>query len=431
MLGGGNFISQNKVLPGTYINFVSAAKASVNISERGIAAIAMELDWGEDEKIIKLTADEFVKNSLKLLGYDYDNEKLKGLRDLFKNATTLYLYKLNKGTKASNTYATAKCSGIRGNNIKIIIQTNVDEDSKFDVITMVDDKKVDTQTVATASELMDNDYIEFKKESTLQATAGTALTGGANGETVTGENHQTFLNKLESYTFNALGCTSKDTSISNLYVAFTKRMRNEMGVKFQTVVYNNQANDEGIVNLKNATEEDETALIYYTTGIIAGCAINKSNTNSVYDGEYTVKADYTQSELETAILNGEFVYHKVGEEIRVLEDINSLKDTTSEKGEEFKSNQTIRVLDQVATDTAVIFNTKYLGKIQNNESGRVSLWNDIVTLYKEYATLQAIENFESEDIEIAQGNDKKSVVVNGSIQPVNCMEKLYMTIIVN
>ena len=431
MLGGGNFISQNKVLPGTYINFVSAAKASVNMSERGIAAIAMELDWGEDEKIIKLTADEFIKNSLKILGYDYDNDKLKGLRDLFKNATTVYLYKLNKGTKASNTYATAKCSGTRGNNIKVIIQANVDEESKYDVTTMIDDKKVDTQTVATASELIDNDYLEFKKEATLQVTAGTALTGGANGETVTGENHQTFLNKLESYTFNALGCTSKDTSISNLYVAFTKRMRNEMGVKFQTVVYNNQANDEGIVNLKNATEEDETALIYYTTGIIAGCAINKSNTNSVYDGEYTVKADYTQSELETAILNGKFVYHKVGEEIRVLEDINSLKDTTSEKGEEFKSNQTIRVLDQVATDTAIIFNTKYLGKIQNNEAGRVSLWNDIVTLYKEYATLQAIENFASEDIEIAQGNDKKSVVVNGSIQPVNCMEKLYMTIIVN
>lgn len=431
MLGGGNFISQNKVLPGTYINFVSAAKATLNMSERGIAAIAMELDWGEDEKIIKLTTDEFVKNSLKILGYDYDNEKLKGLRDLFKNATTVYLYKLNKGTKASNTYATAKCSGTRGNNIKVIIQANVDEESKYDVTTMIDDKKVDTQTVATASELIDNDYLEFNKEATLQATAGTALTSGANGEAVTGENHQTFLNKLESYTFNALGCTSKDTSISNLYVAFTKRMRNEMGVKFQTVVYNNQANDEGIVNLKNATEEDETALIYYTTGIIAGCAINKSNTNSVYDGEYTIKADYTQSELETAILNGEFVYHKVGEEIRVLEDINSLKDTTSEKGEEFKSNQTIRVLDQVATDTAVIFNTKYLGKIQNNESGRVSLWNDIVTLYKEYATLQAIENFESEDIEIAQGNDKKSVVVNGSIQPVNCMEKLYMTIVVN
>lgn len=431
MLGGGNFISQNKVLPGTYINFVSAAKATVNMSERGIAAIAMELDWGEDEKIIKLTTDEFVKNSLKILGYDYDNEKLKGLRDLFKNATTVYLYKLNKGTKASNTYATAKCSGTRGNNIKVIIQANVDEESKYDVTTMIDDKKVDTQTVATASELIDNDYLEFKKEATLQVTAGTALTSGANGEAVTGENHQTFLNKLESYTFNALGCTSKDTSISNLYVAFTKRMRNEMGVKFQTVVYNNQANDEGIVNLKNATEEEETALIYYTTGIIAGCAINKSNTNSVYGGEYTVKADYTQSELETAILNGEFVYHKVGEEIRVLEDINSLKDTTNEKGEEFKSNQTIRVLDQVATDTAVIFNTKYLGKIQNNESGRVSLWNDIVTLYKEYATLQAIENFESEDIEIAQGNDKKSVVVNGSIQPVNCMEKLYMTIVVN
>ena len=38
-LGGGTFISQNKKLPGSYINFASAQNASSSIGERGIAAI--------------------------------------------------------------------------------------------------------------------------------------------------------------------------------------------------------------------------------------------------------------------------------------------------------------------------------------------------------------------------------------------------------
>lgn len=430
MLGGGNYTTQNKILPGTYINFISAKKTSINLSERGTVAIAMELDFGKDEEIMKISAEDFEKNSLKLLGYEYNHNKLKGLRDLFLNATTLYLYKLNKGEKASNKYATAKYSGIRGNDIKIIIQENLDETSKFDVITMIESKKVDTQTVASSAELVNNDFVDFKTDAVLEATAGMSLEGGTSGNAVTGENHQVFLDKLENYSFNALGCLAKDSSISNLYVAFTKRMRNGKGVKFQTVVYNNSADFEGIINLKNKATEDETALIFYTVGIIAGCAINKSNTNKIYNGEYTVEADYTQTELESAILCGEFVYHKVGDEFRVLEDINSLVTVTDEKREEFKANQTIRVLDQIATDTAIIFNNKYLGKIQNNEAGRISLWNDIVTIYKEYATMQAIENFDSKDIEVQAGNDKKSVVISGAVQPINSMEKLYMTVVI-
>ena len=39
-LGGGTFTNQNKVLPGSYINFVSLAKASAAVSDRGIACIA-------------------------------------------------------------------------------------------------------------------------------------------------------------------------------------------------------------------------------------------------------------------------------------------------------------------------------------------------------------------------------------------------------
>ena len=427
-LGGGTFISQNKKLPGTYINFASAQSASSSIGERGIAAMAIEMDWGKDGEIIEVTSENFAKNSLKIFGYDYANEKLKGLRDLFKNIKKAYFYRLNSGDKATNDLANAKHSGIRGNDLKIVISKNIDNEDKYDVSTYLGTKEVDIQTIKTANELVDNDYVTFTME-TIEVTAGKALTGGTNGD-VSGEAHQSFLNKLESYQVNAIGCTAKDKATSNLYVQYTKRLRDEQGIKFQVVLFNNDANYEGIINVKNTTTEDETALIYWVTGIIAGCEINKSNTNKTYDGEYTINADYTQSQLEFSIDNGEFILHKVGDEIRVLLDINSLVETTDEKGEDFKSNQTIRVFDQIASDVASIFNSKYLGKIANNEAGITSLWSDVVELFKNYQTLQAIENFEDEDIKVAIGNDKKSVTIDTKVQVINAMEKLYMSVVV-
>lgn len=438
-LGGGNFVAQNKKLPGTYINFISASKASTSISDRGVAAIAVELDWGADNEIIEITSSDFNKNTLKTLGYDYASDKLKGLRDLFLNIRKLYLYRLNSGEKAKATISagegktgvtvTAKYSGTRGNDIRVVVQKNLDDDTKYDVSTYLGTKQVDKQTVSATSGLVDNDFVTFSTTGELAVTAGSNLTGGTNG-TVTGESHQNFLDKLEAYSFNALGCISKESSITNLYTTFTKRLRDEMGIKFQAVVYNNAADYEGVVNVKNRATEDDTALIYWVTGVIASCAINKSNTNKVYDGEYTVEANYTQTELENAIDSGFFVFHKVGDDIRVLKDINSLVTTDADKGSDFKNNQTVRVIDQLAIDVATIFNTNYIGNIPNNESGRLSLWNDIVTIYNQYAQMQAIENFASEDIKVEQGNDKESVTVNGSIQPVNAMEKLYMTIVV-
>lgn len=431
MLGGGVFSAQNKKLPGSYINFVSASKVAATIGERGVAALAMELDWGKDNEIITISQSDFNKKSLEILGYDYESEKLKGLRDVFLNIKTLYLYKLNSGAKAECTYATAKYTGIRGNDIKIVIQTNVDSEEKFDVSTLVGTKEVDKQTVTTASELQDNDFVTFKKEAELTTTASTPLTGGTNAESVTGENHQEFLDKLETYSFNALACNTNDGEIKTLYKNYTKRLRDEMGIKFQTIIFDDTSDYEGIVNIMNETKEDTIGLIYWVTGIVAGCAINKSNTNRIYDGEYTVIANQTQTELEESIDAGKLVLHKVGDEVRVLKDINSLTTITNEKGEDFKSNQTIRVLDQSATDIAKVFNNNYIGKIPNNKSGRVSLWNEIVSLFKQYEVIQAIEDFNSEEVTIEQGNDKTSVVVNSGIQPVNAMEKLYMTVVVN
>ncbi|MBZ1190314.1 phage tail sheath family protein, partial [Clostridioides difficile] len=413
-LGGGTFVTQNKVLPGSYINFVSATRATSSLSDRGIVAMPLELDWGIDEEVFQVTSDDFEKYSTKYFGYDYTHEKLKGLRDLFKNIRLGYFYKLNKGVKASCSIATARCSGIRGNDLKVIVTTNIDDNAKFDVVTLLDNKKVDTQIAKVITELQDNDYVTWKKEATLEATAGLTFTNGTNGEAVTGTEYQAFLDKIESYSFNALGCLATTAEIKSLFVEFTKRMRDKVGAKFQTVLYKkNDADYEGVVSVENKIKDTgllESSLIYWTTGAIAGCDINKSNTNKRYDGEFDVDVNYTQIHLEEALKTGKFIFHKVGDEVHVLEDINTFVSFTDEKNDDFSSNQSVRVLDQIANDIATLFNTKYLGEVPNDKSGRISFWNDVVKHHEQLQNMRAIEDFKADDVSVEPGSDKKTVV---------------------
>ena len=104
--------------------------------------------------------------------------------------------------------------------------------------------------------------------------------------------------------------------------------------------------------------------------------------------------------------------------------------TAADKGDIFKSNQTIRVIDQIATDIAGIFATKYLGVIPNDADGRASLWSDIAYEHQQLQDMRAIENFDETAIVVMQGNDKGTVVVTDTITVVNAMDKLYMTVTV-
>lgn len=434
-LGGGTFITQNKILPGAYINFISTTHAGTQLSDRGYVAIALELDWGIEHEIMTIDNGEFQKNTLSLLGYNYTDEKLKGLRDLFMNATTVYIYRLTSGgEKASNTYATAKYCGTRGNALKVIIQTNPDDAALYDVSLYFDTQKVDEQKgIKATSDLLDNEYVVWKKDAVLTATAGENLSNGTNGE-VNGAAHQTFLDLAESYQYNILACTSTDDIIKGLYVAYTKRMRDEVGAKFQLVVHRKSADEAGVINITTDTTDTTAPIssaVYWIAGANAGCPVNQSLLNKKYDGEFTLNTKGTQVELEKAIQNGEFRFHKVGNEARILSDINSFVTTTDTKGAVFQSNQTIRVCDQVANDIAVLFNTKYLGIVPNDKPGRISLQSNIINLVKQLQEIRAVENFAEEDVTVTPGEIKKAVFVSLNITIVNTMEQLYMNVMVN
>lgn len=344
MLGGGIFVTQNETLPGSYINFVNASKATANLGERGVVAIPLKLNKSAG-KVIEITKAEFVENAKELIGVEYASTDAAPLREIFLNANKVYVYDLGES-----------------------------------------------------------------------GTADAAI--GA----------------LEPYEFNVL-CAYTDTAEDiTKYIDAVKSWRDDIGKKCQVVVYNtSNANHEGVINLVSTVSDADApahALTAWLAGAEAGANINESCTNKLYDGEYTIVVNKRQTELEECIEAGEIAFHLVYGEVRLLEDINSIVETTADKGEDFKSNQTIRVIDQIANDIAKMFNTKYLGKIPNNASGRVSLWADIVKHHKELERLQAIENFDPAALTVVQGESKKSVVVNDVITVVNAMAQLYMTVVV-
>ena len=77
----------------------------------------------------------------------------------------------------------------------------------------------------------------------------------------------------------------------------------------------------------------------------------------------------------------------------------------------------------------LLFNRSYLGKVSNNEEGRAVFKGDIASYLDTLQKIGAIQNFDaSTDIEIWQGDDIDAIVVGLWIQPVDSMEKLYMTI---
>ncbi len=433
-LGGGFFTAENKVLPGAYINFVSTKNIVNTFGERGVGAISMIMDWFPDDTVVELTRESIMRDCFKLFGYSYTDDALMGIRDFFKNGSKLYLYKGNSSTSkaASCKYCTAAYKGARGNDISIKIENDLN--NKKLVSTYLDGRLVESQSVSSAAELKDNDFVKWKREEALENTTGLSLTGGDSGGLM-GTDAEKFLNKMESYHFNAISIITDNEDYGLILLEYTKRMREEVGKKFQCITFDQLGhNYEGSISTNTWVLKDGKPtcdLLFWLTGAVAGCPVNQSLTNKLYDGEMKIEDNnFSQAVYEKRIEEGLLVLHKVGDEWRVLLDINTLTKTTEEKNEMFKDNQTIRVIDQIAEDIASIFVNYYLGKVPNDLAGRNSLWSDIVKHHEKLMDMRAIEDFSEENVVVEKGESKRSVVVYDCITPVNAMAQIYMKVTV-
>lgn len=443
-MSGGVWLSQNKMRPGAYINFKAVQKSSMTVGDRGIIAIPLTLNWGAEGKLIEvLSTDLLDGSSKKLVGFTAFDSESKLLAGALSYAYKALVYRKNVGgAKATATIgsivATAKYAGTLGN--KIVIAVSQDSDL-WTVITYLEGSSVDKQVISSADELVSNDYIDFSvdTESTLEESAGTALIGGTNGNAVESTYYPAFMNLLAMSRWQVMVCSSSDPTIKSSIQTFINRMRNDEGRYVQGVVADyDGADSEGIINSISGavingetwTKEEFTAIV---AGMTAGVNFNESNTAKKVVGATSIVGELTDTEIKTALSNGKFLLSTSTDgEIKVEQDINSLHTFTKDKDYNFSKNRVLRTLDEIGTSTKITWEKSYMGKVDNNPTGRGLFKSDLIKYGNELQRLAGIQEFAgADDISVAQGNDLDAVVVDWYVKPVDSMEKLYMTVNVN
>lgn len=445
---GGTFLIQNKVRPGAYINFVAVPQSLMNVSDRGIATMALPMSWGPEGEIIDILSSDLTDgSSLAKIGYSSTDVESLLFRICLQNCYRLKAWRLDTGgTKATATIGTgetalkptAKYAGICGNDIKIVIVKDDDSGSTYTVETLYKGIRKDIQSKLTSPTLLeDNDWVDWNvtQQTVFTATAATSLAGGENGTVTESTAYTDYWAKMKTETWNTMGLLSEDATVKTAFCEYIKDLRENEGVKVQGCVYDKATYDyEGIISsdqgYKTEVEEiSEVNFVAWVTGATAGAEINESNTHKTVQDAVEIIGELTNTEIIDSLQNGKFVISKLRSGTIVVEkDINTLHTFTTDRSYDFSKNRVIRVLDEMGNTVMNTWDENYCGKLDNDADGRNVYKADLVSYGNTLQGIHAITNFlGADDIEVLMGDDVDSVVVNWPVQPVDSMEKLYMT----
>jgi hypothetical protein len=447
-MAGGTFTGYNKVLPGVYINVQSREAISVSAGERGTVAIGKALSWGASGEVVSITPGEPLEP---YIGYDITNENALFLREMMKGSDVtsapnkILLYRLPGTGGVAATAAAgslsieAKYEGVRGNDISIMISADPDNASLYTIQTIVDGSPVDSQTFTELSQIVSNDWVNFSTSGAeISTTAGTALTGGTD-PTVATADYAAFLTAIEPYQFDIIAYDGSESTVIAAFTQFVNRMNESVGLKCQAVMSlgdNVSGNNKYVIDVKNGvtlsdgTELSATQAVWWVAGSEAGARYNQSLTYAQYPGAVSANPKLTDAQAEAAINAGKLCFVDTFGIVKVCTDINSKTTVTPKEGAEFKKNRVMRVINQFCNDLYEEFSANYIGKVDNNDTGRSLLRGWIVGYLNGMQSNNGIQNFVADDVTVAQGQTIDSVIVNVAIQPVDAIEKIYCTVTV-
>lgn len=357
--------------------------------------------------------------------------------------------------------AKANYDGTFGNGLSVMIVAEAGGEGKykgqgFFVRTSLNGEVVDEQNVKLPSELRDNDYLQFIKAddlSALSAVAAVDLAGGANGEESDG-NLNKILGKLTGLSWNTLGFCGKDDNKS-VIDTYIKNLRENKGKYRQAVLFNNSSSDyEGIVSpfqafavddddvdwLETPSEDaDEEAArqaelrlrqmfaVGFVAAITAGSDVNISNTYAPVPANVieVIPAPDEDEDVEEDLRAGLLTFtHDSRNRIVIEKDINTLHTYTQTRTVPFSKNRVIRCLDELSNTKVMVWEEMFIGKIDNNVTGRNLLKTQILAIIQKLVKLGALNESDTQ-IVVEPGDDPDKVRSYETVRPIDAMEQLY------
>lgn len=462
-MAGGKFDKfVGKTLPGTYINIESGRENEISsIGTRGTVLIPLpKADYGPAGKFIKITNASPDAEAATLGHSIYENDKNRQMlliREALKRATTVYVYILKEGEKATKSItlnipdsgpeahdattntltATAVHGGSRGNELTVTVDAN--PLGGWDVLIHLGGSLVsEYEGLATIEELIaqGNPYITFSGTGKLGAAAGEKLASGTD-VTATKEDITKFIDVWESVKFDTVAfpfdeADNKDVKKSAL--TKIKYMRENMGKGVQVVIPNAETPDyEGVINVTNSVSLDGNDLtVAEACAWVAGATAGASNTESLtyvpYVGATTVVKPKTNEESEEAVNKGEFFFTlNENDEVVVMYDINSLVSFVKPKDKSYRKNRVIRVYDSFQQSVQNKFPPN---KFANDESGWDIMEGIGKSILRQFEDAGAIRNvsYDEDFLVDRETSADDETYFNVGLQAVDSAEKLYFTI---
>jgi hypothetical protein len=471
-MAAGSFLFENKLRPGCYIQIKGVPKASANMSERGTVVILMNADSGG--LLTEISANDILTGGSSAKGFPLSmfTDTKSILNYVYPYVNKLFIGRLNSGgdkaqavvlSDGGNPLLTAKANydGTFGNGLSVMIVAEASGEGKykgqgFFVRTSLNGEVVDEQNVKLPSELKDNDYLSFIKAdalSALSAVAAVDLAGGSNGSESDG-NLTKILNKLTGLSWNTLGFCGKDANkiVIDTYI---KNLRENKGKYRQAVLFDYAASDyEGVISpfqafavddddvdwLETESEDaDEEAerqaalrlrkmfAVGFVAAITAGSDVNISNTYAPVPANVieVIPAPDEDSDVEEDLKAGLLTFtHNSANRIVIEKDINTLHTYTQTRTAPFSKNRVIRCLDELSNTKVMVWEEMFIGKIDNNVTGRNLLKSQIMSIIQNLVKVGALNESDTQ-IVVEPGDDPDKVRSYETVRPIDAMEQLY------
>lgn len=451
MPAGGIWTAQNKVRPGAYVNFKSVPSPVGTLGSRGTMICALPMTWGPSATLITLYGSDLLdgKSLTKIGCTAFDTIESLPFRMALAGCSKALLFrsdaggiKATKNLSAGSLDATAKYAGTTGNSLTVAITADKPTLGKFTVEVLFKNILRESFIVEVLADFsaIESEWIDFivagtPSSSVIPETVGVSLETGTNGSVSTSV-YTDFFDLANGAQWQCLAINADEAEVAPLIVTFIKMLRDDRGKKVQAVVYDAEDSDyEGIISVhqgfKTAVDTVPVDLFpLWVASITAGAQINESNTARVVPGAIEITTPVDEEDIEDALNAGKFIlsYRQDGA-VCVEKDINTLSTFTVDKGYAFSKNRLIRCLDEIANTTALVFNRNYCGKVNNDAIGRNLYKTELISFIDKLVGLGAIQNFGgAADVVVLPGQSIDSVVVDLTIQPVDSMEFLYMTV---
>lgn len=448
-MAGGTFLAENKVLAGAYINFTQVATPLLNISDRGIASVAMKMNWFNPGEAVEVLSEDMINGkSRSSLGYTaFDTKESLTARLILSYCYKCLFYPLNTGgAKASAVIGqiniTAKKYGTAGNKITIQIAQNKVVKSIYTVKTFFSGIEVDSQNITEAKQLVNNDFVVFETSSAESITenAGTPLTSGEDGTVSAASAYPDYFKLLRRKPWQCMAIVADASTANPLAEVFIKDMRENEGRGVQCVIQDDadgSHNYEGMIVTDqgltwNGEVVSKSLVPALVAGLTAGAAINQSNTYRLIEGCTSVTPEYPQSEARDKILAGKFIFTMRQDGNFVVEkDINSYHLYTQGKGYTFGKNRAIRVMDEIRESVRQTWENSYVGRVSNTANKRAVFKGDIIQYINKLQQVEAVDTEYNAEENVTVERGEKLDAVRAyiyNLPVIDSMEILYLTV---